>query len=229
VEAVVSERGTASLTEFGLPKLAALRLRLPDQPATLEKLLEIAADLAGSFRHLSRVTGDRLPTRSLTDQPVVRIKDTGLPVTGFSYWDPAARQWVIALNDDESHALRRFTMFHEFGHIIWHGWEHLLFPGMPPADFEQLAEQAADFFAAEVLMPRANVERLVAEGITDVAALAKQFDVSRSIMRWQLGNLDVLPQVPGPTRATGPFIRPRPPLLVDVIDPNQSAETEGQR
>lgn len=207
------EHQTSSTNVAGLPLLAALRALLPTQPVTLGDFLTLTTSLSRAFRTLSGVSGDHLPTSTLESRAVVRIEETELPVSGFSYWDPGARQWVIALNEDESDALHRFTMFHEFGHIIWDQAEHLMYAEMPRISHDRFAEIMADLFAFEVLMPRASVERLVGDGVIDVATLARRFEVTRSLMRLRLNDLDLQAVMPT-EQARRSFWRPRPPLLV---------------
>jgi hypothetical protein len=57
-----------------------------------------------------------------------------------SFWN--GRQWIIQLSTRQSHARRRFTLFHEYKHIVDHGAADRLYRGdarHTPAEQAELA------------------------------------------------------------------------------------------
>jgi hypothetical protein len=199
------------------PLLSELRDLLPDRDLSLAELLVLLDQLAGRLRDVTGTVTDVLPIDAISSQPPFRIEDTEVPLSGFSFWDSEARQWVIRLNEDESEPMRRFTVFHEFGHILWHGWENKLFPGLAKINRHRLAEHAADMFAGEALMPKSLVTRLYRGGVHNPVALARHFEVSTNSMRWKLAQMDL----PTLVVTRGEYSlrslnRPRVTLLVDA-------------
>jgi hypothetical protein len=198
------------------PLLSELRAVLPDHELNLAELLVLLDQLAGRLRAVTSTVTDVLPIDVISSQSPFRFEDTDLPLSGFSFWDSEAHQWVIRLNEDESEHMRRFTIFHEFGHILWHGWETKLFPRLAKINRDRLAEHAADIFAGEALMPKSHVTRLYRAGVRDPAALAHHFEVSTSTMRWKLAQMDLPTLVTRGEYRFRPTSRPRVTLLVEA-------------
>lgn len=172
--------------------LRELRNRVPAHTLTLGELLAHIADMAAALRRRLGVRNDAVSVALLRRQHSVRIEDMSLPFSGLSFWDPAAHQWVIKLNEEESEPIRRFTLLHEFAHIVWNGNEERLFAGLTEPNRNRLAEMAADMFAAEALMPRKRVEQLFAGGHTHPAELAHRFKVGPNAMRDRLRDLSLV-------------------------------------
>jgi hypothetical protein len=198
------------------PVLTSLRALIPARELSLAELFALIERQAGTLRALARIQTDVLPTQVVAAQPSFWIEDTELPVSGYSYWDPHRHRWVICLNRDEREASRRFTLLHEFAHILWHGYGPRLFPNMPLANRQRLAEHAADTFAGEALMPKALVTRAHRRGLHTPAQLAEHFGVSTDAMLWKLAQVD-LPTPPTRLSSTAePAIHPRIKPLVEA-------------
>ncbi|MDP9436581.1 MAG: ImmA/IrrE family metallo-endopeptidase, partial [Actinomycetota bacterium] len=99
--------------------------------------------------------------------------------------------WLILLNADEPYVRRRFSLAHEFKHILDHPYIDRLYPDTPQQSGPDRAEQACDLFAASLLMPRVWVKRAWYGGTTPVATLAREFAVSQTAMRWRLEQLGI--------------------------------------
>lgn len=117
-----------------------------------------------------------VPNEVITELPRLRIEHRDLPTSGMSYWDGHA--WVICLSSAEPRTRQRFTLFHEFKHIIDHGRAYQLYQGNPRISGEAQAEQAADYFAGCLLMPKRLLKREWGNGVQRPAALAARFNVS---------------------------------------------------
>lgn len=99
-------------------------------------------------------------------------------------------RYLIFVNSRHRRTRRRFSIAHELGHFFLHR-------GLQPA-FTHLRkphgklEREADLFAAELLMPEADV-RLAAR-LTDFSGLIQVFEVSAAAMRRRLAELGVEPK-----------------------------------
>lgn len=191
-----------------------LRTLMPDADLNLAELYDLIDRLAAAVRLDAPVETDYMPDEVAHHQFCrLRFEDTDLPIAGICYWDSHERLWAVARNRNDNADVRRFTLWHELGHITWHGWHDRLFPGLPLKDMHLLSEFAADYFAGEVLMPRRLVERAFSDGIQDPAELARHFRVSEDAMRWKLAQTD-LPFVssddqPIAARTTSNAVTPR--------------------
>jgi Zn-dependent peptidase ImmA (M78 family) len=94
-------------------------------------------------------------------------------MSGFLYKDPASGETIIGINKSHSPARRRFTTAHELGHLILHAFDSIhvdkagygsgfgqlkLRDGRSSAGIDP-EEIEANFFAAELLMPAAMLEK----------------------------------------------------------------------
>ena len=110
----------------------------------------------------------------------------------------ADNQYEVAVNATHAHVRQRFTAAHELGHFIYH--RDLLGAGvgdtrayraqgtkLPNPSILPMHERQANSFAANLLMPRAAISRVRAQGINDPGDLARYFEVSEQAMRIRLG------------------------------------------
>jgi Zn-dependent peptidase ImmA (M78 family) len=111
-----------------------------------------------------------------------------------SQWLKKEGRWLIAVNRDDSQTRRRFTLGHEFKHILDNPYINVLYPkseyGQESA--EERAERMCDYFSACVLMPRAWVKRAWTRGHQDTEALAAIFNVSPAAMDRRLQDLGLI-------------------------------------
>jgi len=198
------------------PLLTSLRELIPDHELSLAELLTLIERQAVALRTLARIQTDVLPSRVVAGQPSLRIEDTDLPIAGYRYWDPHQRRWVICLNRDAPEVARRFTLLHEFAHILWHGSESRLFPGMEPINLDRLAEHAADIFAGEALMPRRLVASAHQRGLRTPSQLARHFNVSTDTVLWKLAQMDLPAPSIRQSSTSEPAIHPRIKPLVEA-------------
>ncbi len=74
----------------------------------------------------------------------------GLPASGASQW--ASQRWLVLLNASEPRERQRFSLAHEFKHIIDHRFADLIYAKFPDLDRARIIEQLCDYFAACLLM-----------------------------------------------------------------------------
>lgn len=114
-------------------------------------------------------------------------------LAGFTQWDNG--QYQIVINRNANLGRRRFTLAHEFGHVLNWNARKLLYANLghgDPAKHDRQIEQVTDHFAACLLMPRRFVKQAWTTGIQDTEALAELFKVSAEAMRVRLTYLGLL-------------------------------------
>lgn len=109
-----------------------------------------------------------------------------------------ARDPEMYINGADSLNRQRFTAAHELGHYVKHvaagedNWEHVDYRDALSSKGTDPDEVFANQFAASLLMPRAEVERLE-EKFKSPTALAYEFGVSPDAMSFRLVNLKKAP------------------------------------
>lgn len=177
----------------GASVLTTLRSLLPPRRLYLSEAMRIAELQAHRLLELRDVTDVPVPVEIVTELPRVVVEyDPDLPghaASGSSAWDVPRRAWIIALNPDEPPTRQRFTVLHEYKHIIDH--YHPGLGGRPPTTLYGLTpvEYVAEYFAGCVLMPRRLVKAAYYDGIQRLADLAELFDVSGRAMEVRLDQL----------------------------------------
>lgn len=183
--------------------VALLRRRLPGRALRFYEHLMLAEKQATALHELLRQTGPaadlawltRLKKVTVVMQP--RWKMEGL--SGMSTWDDG--RWIIGINRGNSHARRRFTLCHEFKHVLDADRDKITYAGL---DANQ-REAIADWFAASYLMPKAWLRRAWTGGLQDPDALAGLFGVSLPAMEKRLRYLGYVDSEPD--RALASYFR----------------------
>lgn len=170
--AAAQERGVLAVLRAVVPR----RLLSTDEA---ERLAELQAD---RLLELAGITAAPIPNELVAELPRIALRlDPQLPVSGSAQW--VSGRWLISLKATEPWTRRRFSLMHEFKHVLDHPRVDDIYAG------EEQAEHLADYFAASVLMPRRFVERAWQDGFTDLAALAEHFGVSQPAMALRLQHL----------------------------------------
>jgi Zn-dependent peptidase ImmA (M78 family) len=180
-------------SEGGTSVLASLRRLHPNRRLDLADALWLAELQANRLLQLRGAAHDvPVATAIVTGLPRISVEhDPDLPrdaASGCSTWDYQRRAWVISLNPTEPRRRRRFTVLHEYKHILDHGS-----PGIRPTGSSSLqrpaAEVVADYFAGCVLMPKRLLTAAYYDGIQHPRDLAELFDVSEPAIRVRLGQI----------------------------------------
>lgn len=103
-------------------------------------------------------------------------------------------QPIIKINANDIDVRQRFTLAHELGHMfLEHGSRHRKDGN---SNFNVLGdpiEMQANSFAAELLMPIEFINHMLYKlKITNVARMAKEFNVSAAAMHYRLKNLRII-------------------------------------
>jgi hypothetical protein len=215
----MNDAPTTNTDSAGPSILASLRAFVPERRATFLEALRIAELQAQRLLHRLGLDSGPISEELLTDLPrLTTERIAGMPTSGCSFWNGSS--WVIQVSADEPATRQRFTLFHEYKHIIDHGRAERLYGEGDEA--RRRAEQAADYFAGCVLMPRPLVKRAWCRGLQTAAKLAAAFDVSpvaATVRLAQIGLTDPVPRCrtatlstpPRRARSYRPYFRPLSP------------------
>jgi Zn-dependent peptidase ImmA (M78 family) len=152
---------------------------------TLAESLRIAELPATKLRELAEVEGPPLPETAISQLPRVQVERiTSAPVSGATQWSHG--RWLIILNGSEPLVRQRFSLAHEFKHIVDNPFIEVLYPRMRGMSSAERAEQVCDYFAGCLLMPRLWLKRAWVDGTQDVGKLAYRFTVSKQAMQVRL-------------------------------------------
>ncbi|HUC89334.1 MAG TPA: ImmA/IrrE family metallo-endopeptidase [Patescibacteria group bacterium] len=165
--------------------LATLRQLVPKRPLDFEESRQIAELQAIRLRELFQITGDEFPDEAIMEMPRITVAfDVDSPVSGSVHWSGDA--WIIVLNSSENYVRQRFSMAHEFKHILDHTTRQYLYSGSLCLSAAEQAEQAADYFAGCLLMPTMHLKRLFYQGVQTPVELGERFNVSPRAARFRL-------------------------------------------
>lgn len=182
--------------------LATLRAVIPRRDnVTFAEALRIAELHANRLLELHHLSTGATPSEVITELPKLQVEYVSAPVSGASFWNGAA--WIIQLNRAESRTRQRFTLAHEYKHIVDHGAAERLYRGSRTMSAAQQAEQAADYFAGCLLVPRRLLKRAWGNGMQRPADLARLFGVSEQAIAVRLAQTGLVERA---TRCHGPRV-----------------------
>ncbi|KOG34501.1 helix-turn-helix domain-containing protein [Streptomyces resistomycificus] len=181
--------------------------RLPELPAVRSDLkryvdqgVALADDALARLADVGSPTVDGLDTADLlqamerafgVDVAKIRLPDG---VDGAAWQADGFRLIMIAGTGVPTR--QRFTLAHELGHILARDAQDLLTETqLSPGHQKNLTEVRANVFAANLLMPRSEIGRVIQEGeLTDerLTSLVVRFQVSPSALAARLVQLDVI-------------------------------------
>jgi Zn-dependent peptidase ImmA (M78 family) len=177
--------------------IRTLRALMPTRALTLNEAYVLAEQQASKLLQLldiARVPVDvariaKLPKIEVRVQPRHRMPT----LAGFSQWSEG--RWLIVVNKDNVEGRRRFTLAHEFKHVLDHTTGDVNYAKLGGGDqqkHDKQIEQICDYFAACFLMPRTVVTKAWTSGIQDLKTLALNFNVSPAAMKVRLEYLGFL-------------------------------------
>jgi Zn-dependent peptidase ImmA (M78 family) len=186
MEQLLATRGRAAGSEQRV--LANLRALVPRRPLTAGEGRRIAELQADHLLRRFRLDSVAVPEEIVSELPRIRVvREDGLPVSGAAHWN--GHYWLITVNADEPINRQRFSVMHEFKHILDHTTRDFLYRDRPHQTAVEQAERVADYFAACVLMPKVAVTGQWYQGQQNVGALAKSLRVSATALRYRLDQL----------------------------------------
>jgi Zn-dependent peptidase ImmA (M78 family) len=171
--------------------LARIRALVPRRPLTPSEAFRLAELQANHLLRYSAIESNAVPEEIVSELPRVRVvREYGLPISGAAHWN--GRYWVITLNADEPIFRQRFSLMHEFKHVLDHTTKDFLYHDRAFQTAEQQAERVADYFAACLLMPKRVVTRLWCQGNQNLVELAETLFVSTRALRFRLEQLGLV-------------------------------------
>jgi predicted transcriptional regulator len=172
-----------------------LRDMMPKRPLGFHEALRLAEEQASLLLELTETTHPAVPERVITALPRIEVRRLApFPTSGASHWSKG--KWRIAINATEPATRQRFSLAHEFKHILDHRDADRLYAAFPPREREQMIERMCDYFAGCLLMPRAWVSAAHASGTRHQMDLAQIFGVSPTAMGVRLNQIGLTR--PGP-------------------------------
>ncbi len=168
--------------------LATLRALVPGRPLTPNEALRVAELQANRLLAHFAIDGPSVPEEIISELPRIQIaREPGLPVSGAAHW--TGSYWLITVNADEPTVRQRFSVMHEFKHVLDHTTKDFLYRDRPSQTAAEQAERVADYFAACLLMPKRLMKRLWYSGHQNVAEVARTLQVSTQAARYRLDQL----------------------------------------
>lgn len=175
--------------------LTALRDSVPIRPLTTVESIRIAELQATRFRTLTGHPTGALPEAAIADLPRVEVERMfPAPSSGATQW--SLGRWLILLNGAESHVRQRFSLAHEFKHVLDDPFKKIIYSGPSDLAGGDHREVICDYFAGCLLMPRPDLKKVWCGGTQDIRLLARRFDVSLTAMRLRLTQIGLISAEP---------------------------------
>jgi Zn-dependent peptidase ImmA (M78 family) len=175
--------------------ISKLRDLVPLRPLSYSEALRIAELQAQSFLALSGIVVPAVPSQIISELPRIRVSHLSpFPTSGASHWFQG--QWLVVVNASEPITRQRFSLAHEFKHILDHRFVKLIYSSLPDKERCAMTERICDYFAGCLLMPRPWVKSLYCSGIQDVTELARHFAVSPAAMAVRLNQIGLAEPAP---------------------------------
>ncbi|HEY2142369.1 MAG TPA: ImmA/IrrE family metallo-endopeptidase [Solirubrobacteraceae bacterium] len=176
--------------------LTRLRELVPRRGLSPAEARQVAERQAAILLAHAGIDKPAVPESIVTDLPFLAVTHRpGFPTSGMATQTDSG--WVIVLRAEEAKVRQRFSLIHEFKHILDDTSIEWMYPTRSGYSPEDRAERTCDYFAACVLMPKMWVKRDWASGgIQDIARLARRYRVSQVAMAVRLSELHLLPPTP---------------------------------
>ena len=187
--------------------LKTLRDLVPDRRLTYSESLRIAELQANRLLELFDVSGPLVPSELVTELPRIEVRyDHDLPVSGSAHWERG--RWIITLNASEPFVRHRFSLMHEFKHVLDHSTKDRLYGDTENDHVASVrAERAADSFAAALLMPKRWLKGQWFTHGQNLTLLANRLEVSPRALSVRLWHLGIGVETPRCARPSKPYQR----------------------
>jgi Zn-dependent peptidase ImmA (M78 family) len=163
--------------------ITLLRDTVPLRRLSTAEALRIAEAQANRLLKLSGQTEPPVSEEIIATLPGIEVHRVATArVQAAVQWSHG--RWLILLNATEPRGRQRFSLAHEFKHILDHPFVTILYP--PRHESTELAEQACDFFASCLLMPSRWLRQAWAAGVRDERALTRRFGVTPQALKVRL-------------------------------------------
>jgi hypothetical protein len=171
--------------------LARLREIVPRRGLSPAEAKLIAERQAAVLLAHAGIEKPAVPEDIITELPFLTVTHRpGFPTSGMATQTDSG--WVIVLRAEEAKVRQRFSLIHEFKHVLDDPFIEWLYPTRSGYSPGERAEHISDYFAACVLMPRRWIKRDWGNGIQDLDRLARRYNVSRVAMGVRLAELRLI-------------------------------------
>ena len=178
--------------------LGRLRAMVPRRPLGLREAEGVAERQANRLRSELELLGPIVSEDDLTSLPWLTVtRRESFPTSGMA--TKTDYGWVIVLNSSEAMVRQRFSLAHEIKHVLDDGLIDLgggLYPSTHGYSADERTERVCDRFAAALLMPKVLLRADWADGLQDIAKLARRYHVSRAAMSVRLSQLGLIEPTP---------------------------------
>jgi len=146
---------------------------MPRRPLSTAEALKYAEAQASQLLIMSGVTEPPISEDIIAELPHILVERVApARMQAAATWSHG--RWLVLINGAMSRGRQRFSLVHEFKHILDHPLVGVLYRGHDDC----VAEQTCDYFAACLLMPRRWLRQAWSDGVRDVHVLARRFGVS---------------------------------------------------
>ncbi len=182
--------------------IAALQTLVPARSITWSEAHSVAERQATALLRLVFIAEPPVPQFVISSLPgIVVDRRKGWPTSGMAV--RARSHWRIVLKADEPRQRQRFSLAHEFKHVLDDPVIERLHTHLAPSSRHERAERLCNYFAACLLMPRAWVKRDWCEGMQQPRDLARRYYVSVEAMTTRLSELGLGPRTIAPRDRRG--------------------------
>jgi IrrE N-terminal-like domain len=172
--------------------ITTLRNLLPARAMSWSEAHSIAERQATALLGLLHVDEPPVPQFVISSLPGILVdRRTGWPTSGMSV--QTAGQWRIVLKADEPRQRQRFSLAHEFKHVLDDPVIDRVDTHLTLRRRSVRRERLCNYFAACLLMPRAWVKRDWVSGMQRTRSLARRYYVSEDAMSTRLQELGLRP------------------------------------
>jgi len=169
--------------------ITRLRDIVPLRRLTAAEALRVAEAQANRLLRLSGLVQPPVGEEIIAHLPGIQIERvTSGKAQAAVQWSNG--RWLILLNTAEPRGRQRFSLAHELKHILDHPFVTILYPRREVST--EQAEQACDYFASCLLMPRRWLRQAWAEGVRDAHVLARRFGVTPQAVKVRLLQLGLI-------------------------------------
>jgi Zn-dependent peptidase ImmA (M78 family) len=163
--------------------ITRLRDLVPLRRLTTADALRVAEAQADRLLRLSGALEPPIGEDIIAALPHIQIERV-VPAKAQAAAEWSHGRWLIILNGAEPRGRQRFSLAHELKHILDHPFVTILYPRREVST--ELAEQACDYFAACLLMPRRWLRQAWTEDVRDARDLARRFGVTPQAVKVRL-------------------------------------------
>jgi len=172
--------------------ISILRTLLPARAMTWSEAHSIAERQAALLLDLLNIAEPPVPQFVISSLPGIVVDwREDWPTSGMAV--KARSHWRIVLKTSEPRQRQRFSLAHEFKHVLDDPVIDRTHAHLKPHRRQERAERLCNYFAACLLMPRPWIKHDYYGGLQNVRALARRYYVSQEAMTTRLSELGLTP------------------------------------